>query len=724
LGGVRARLFVFGFQVLFLQLLLIRYLAGHIWNLGYFPNLVLLAAFIGFGFGFLLHGRISERVSTWLYGFLPAILLAFLLLILWLKPVGILGQEISQLSLGGEIYFLNRDAEQDAPWLQAAKFAFWFFGVVGIFFLLGQKMAKLFRLLRPLEAYSLDISGSLAGIALFIAISWFHVPAAWWFLVFAVSYWIAAGGEVRLPVRLASVAAACALALVTFLYDNPSVTDYRFGAHPQTHDIREQMRWKVTGGAEVSEYSEWSPYQRLTAVEFTGVYGRILANGIGHQEYDDRFLRAPYISAHERRLELGEEGFKNVLIIGAGSGTDVAAALHAGAERVDAVEIDPAIAEFGYRARAGLEPYHDPRVFLHVDDGRHYLFNTDRRYDMIILALTDSLVKVSSVSQLRLENYLYTQNAFRRAAELLEPGGWFVMYNAYRQGWLIDKLEQMMAEALPPGSDIIVEEITLPDQWGWRLLMGRTPYSTDQPLNDEPPVDHGLDPATDDWPFPYIRDREIPPHYLAAMAIVIGIVVVAMAAFGRSSGRSNPFFSVAFLLMGAAFLLLETKGIIQFSLLFGTTWLNSSLVFFAVLLSILMAIWVADRLRSPLLLPAASVLIFVATSISLAVPLDALLAFEPVPRFLLASALMFTPVFLANLIFSVLFRDRLDAELYFGWNLLGATIGGVLEYISIATGYQALGAVVIALYAAALLCAWRGLRTPEGIPGKSGTVPA
>jgi len=166
--------------------------------------------------------------------------------------------------------------------------------------------------------------------------------------------------------------------------------------------------------------------------------------------------------------------------------------------------------------------------------------------------------------------------------------------------------------------------------------------------------------------------------------------------------------------MGAAFLLLETKGIIQFSLLFGTTWLNSSLVFFAVLLSILMAIWVADRVRDPRLLPAASVLIFVATSVSLAVPLDALLAFEPVARFLLASALMFTPVFLANLIFSVLFRDRLDAELYFGWNLLGATIGGVLEYVSIATGYQALGAVVIALYAAALLCARKGLLAPAG----------
>ena len=71
---------------------------------------------------------------------------------------------------------------------------------------------------------------------------------------------------------------------------------------------------------------------------------------------------------------------------------------------------------------------------------------------------------------------------------------------------------------------------------------------------------------------------------------------------------------------------------------------------------------------------------------------------------------MFTPIFMANLIFSILFRDRLDAELYFGWNLLGATVGGVLEYISIATGYQALGFVVLALYSLALVAAWMGIR--------------
>ena len=32
------RLFLCGFLILFLELVLIRYLAGNIWNLGYFPN--------------------------------------------------------------------------------------------------------------------------------------------------------------------------------------------------------------------------------------------------------------------------------------------------------------------------------------------------------------------------------------------------------------------------------------------------------------------------------------------------------------------------------------------------------------------------------------------------------------------------------------------------------------------------------------------------------------
>ena len=712
--GIQARLFIFGFQVLFLELLLIRFLAGHIWNLGYFPNLVLLAAFIGFGLGFLLHDRISEGLSTRLYGLMPMILLAFVLLVLWLKP-GMVGLNSIQLDIDGELFFSYpyRGEEFDAFGLQVAKFSFWFSGVVGIFFLIGQKMAKLFRQLRPLKAYSLDISGSLLGIVAFMLISHYQVPAMFWFLVFALSFWLAAGHEVRPLYRIGSTLAASALAAVTLFLDNPSLTDYRFGAHSSVSAARENPQ----EGIEIFEHSVWSPYQRLTAIEVKGGYGTILANGISHQEYGGRefFLKPPYISAHLLRSDLGEEQFKEVLIIGSGAGNDVIAALQAGAERIDAVEIDPGIARFGYRERGLLQaippPYFDPRVSVHLDDGRHWLFSTDRSYDLVVLALTDSLVKVSSVSQLRLENYLFTTNAFRQAVRLLKPGGWFVMYNAYRQEWLAQKLEQMLADSLPPGAD--VETIKVDEsKWAWRVIIGRTPYSPDQPLTDSNPRDYGLEPATDDWPFPYMKARDIPAHYLAAMAAVIGFVAATLLLFARPARRVDPYLSVAFTLMGAAFLLLETKGVIQFSLLFGTTWLNNSLVFFAVLVSVLLAIWVAERVRTPRLLPVAAALIFVSTGVSLAVPLDSLLVFDPWPRFALASALMFTPVFLANLIFSILFRDRQDAELYFGWNLLGATIGGVLEYLSIATGYQALGLVVIILYAGALACAWRGLRSP------------
>ena len=47
--------------------------------------------------------------------------------------------------------------------------------------------------------------------------------------------------------------------------------------------------------------------------------------------------------------------------------------------------------------------------------------------------------------------------------------------------------------------------------------------------------------------------------------------------------------------MGAAFLLLETKNVVQFALLFGTTWFVNALVFLGVLLSVLLAVAVSKR---------------------------------------------------------------------------------------------------------------------------------
>ena len=100
--------------------------------------------------------------------------------------------------------------------------------------------------------------------------------------------------------------------------------------------------------------------------------------------------------------------------------------------------------------------------------------------------------------------------------------------------------------------------------------------------------------------------------------------------------------------MGAAFLLLETKNVVQFALLFGATWFVNALVFAGVLVAVYLAVetarWV--RLPRPAVLYAA---LIAALALAWLVPQESLLSLPMAARFLAASALAFAPVYLANL---------------------------------------------------------------------------
>ena len=159
-------------------------------------------------------------------------------------------------------------------------------------------------------------------------------------------------------------------------------------------------------------------------------------------------------------------------------------------------------------------------------------------------------------------------------------------------------------------------------------------------------------------------------------------------------------------MLGVAFLLLETRSLAMFSLLFGTTWLVNALVFFAILASVLLAILINQRTRldSPRLLYLG---LFGSIALTLALSPSALLI-EPVwLRYILAAALAFAPVFFANLVFSYSFRDTKTADMAFASNLLGAVVGGAVEYIALISGYGFLLIVVAGLYLAAWLLATR-----------------
>src|SRR5258705_6445102 len=106
--------------------------------------------------------------------------------------------------------------------------------------------------------------------------------------------------------------------------------------------------------------------------------------------------------------------------------------------------------------------------------------------------------------------------------------------------------------------------------------------------------DAGIEPASDDWPFLYLRDRHIPSHYLAALALILAVstVVVFLVVRGQAGKWSWGFF-----LLGAGFMLLETKSIIEFALLWGSTWVVASLSIASVLTMALIANYVVSRIE-------------------------------------------------------------------------------------------------------------------------------
>jgi len=154
----------------------------------------------------------------------------------------------------------------------------------------------------------------------------------------------------------------------------------------------------------------------------------------------------------------------------------------------------------------------------------------------------------------------------------------------------------------------------------------------------------------------------------------------------------------------------------------------NAMAFFAILASVLLAILVNTRWRitRPRLLYAA---LLVAIAIAWLLPPSALLIDPPELRYVLAAAIAFAPVFFANLVFAYSFRDTAAADMAFASNLIGAMVGGALEYVALIAGFQALLVLVAVLYVTALLLAerWRFLADVELEPRQvtvTGTGPA
>jgi Spermine/spermidine synthase domain len=654
--GSRARLVLLSFLMLFVELALIRWTGSNVVHLSYFSNFVLLGSFLGIGIGFLRADKPHN-----LFPYAPV---ALTLLVAFVRffPV-----EIQR--SGSDLLFFGTLRSSGPP--RELVLAVIFVTVAAAMAFIAEGVARTFVTFEPLEAYRLDILGSIAGIVGFSALSFLRAPPLAWGVVVGIVFLL-----LYRPRSVSSQVLLQAAAIIGLVV--------------------------ILGLESFASGTSWSPYYKVTVREETAPFVRV--NGVPHQALFETSENPPvlYTRAYER-IRPGR--LDDVLVIGAGGGNDVALALEHGARHVDAVEIDPRLYEIGTDLHPD-RPYDDARVDVHIDDGRAFLERTDRRYDLILFALPDSLTLVSGQSSLRLESYLFTQEAIESAREHLKPQGAFAMYNYYLEQWLVDRLANTLDEAYgrPPCVDSFGGEgrfsvLVNSDDPG-ALRCDRVWEAVTDPVPE---------PATDDHPFPYLQERSIPLFYLVTIALILAASLVAVRVASGRLRRMVTYVDLFF--MGAAFLLLETKSVVQFALLFGTTWFVNALTFTGILLSVLAAVEVSRRVifRNPPRLYAA---LLVALLVAWAIPLERLLSLPVGLRFVAAVVVAFTPIFLANLVFAQRFKDVSSSAPAFGANLLGAMVGGLLEYGALLVGYRALLVVVAVLYGLAFVFGRRHLRAP------------
>jgi SAM-dependent methyltransferase len=681
-----AELSITSFIVLFQELALIRWLSGEVRVLAYFPNVVLISAFLGLGIGAIRAGKRS---------------------LLWLWPASMAAITAAAVSMG-RIAFTNANASEhlwllyfdipNAPVVHDIRpplviaFILSAISFIALGQIMGERLRDFTAVGATLWGYVADLSGSLLGVIAFAIASFFRTfPVVWFAVVLTAGAWLFATRSRR---GLAIYAVVAVAILAT-----------------------------INAGERAGYYS---PYYALSTGKKLNAGGIVvLANGSFHQYAAPLARRDVVTSASDAIIRKGypipyeylPARPRRVLVLGAGTGNDVATALDNGAEEVDAVEIDPVILQLG-RLLHPDRPYDSRRVHVINTDAREFLRNTDRKYDLIVFGTLDSMTKLSALSNVRLDNFVYTVECMKTARQRLTSRGGLALYFMVANQSIHMKLWAMLTEAFgePPvvwkGSRMMFNEIFLAGP-AWARL-----HAAEAPLDAKAlKVAELIDVPSDDWPYLYLNARAPSSFYVSMLLIFLvisaGALGIAAPELVRGSYRG---FDAEMFLFGAAFLLLETKLATQMSLVWGTTWVTSAVVFGSILLTILIGT-TAMQIR-PMPYAVAAVALVVSLLITYVIPMESLLL-TSVPARLLASLLFAgTPVFFASICFAIRFRLREASNLAFGWNLAGAVFGGLVEFMSMVTGIRAMALVALMAYLLTFLIAKRSA-SYEDIPGSA-----
>lgn len=301
--------------------------------------------------------------------------------------------------------------------------------IFGVFFAAGMCISiALFRYAEQVsKVYFFDLVGASLGSLLVVPLLYrFSGPD----VVFLVSAFGAVAGlflslELR---KRAAIAVFTGLAVASgalfFANDRLGLLEIQAVKSYDAEGMQERETARV--------FEKWSPVSRVAVfgprqTKNGEVFN--VTNDAGAptvlRRFDGDFSKVQFLASDSREIAHRLKKGGHALIIGSAGGTDVLSSLLLGRERVTAVEINPVIAELVTTHFADYigRIFEDPRVSLHVQEGRNFVAGSDERYDIIQITMIDSWGGAAAGAYIFNENSLYTAEAVEDYWEHLQPDG-------------------------------------------------------------------------------------------------------------------------------------------------------------------------------------------------------------------------------------------------------------------------------------------------------------
>jgi spermidine synthase len=691
----RPAFFFASFLSLFLEVLLIRWCGAEIRILAYLRNLTLLGCFLGLGLGYAASSRRRLPVSV--------TFLATALLVLSAPAMKSLSSLLNFADMNSWLHGSN-DKDKLLFLFGLGLLCLLYALLALAFFPLGQALGDAFAKTPKearIRAYTWNVLASLAGVGAFFALSFVEAPPLLWFAVAALAALLACeSGRDRAGVLLLAV---LTLGLLHHqeaeearafkregdrwqdIAMTASVVETRWSPYQKIQLVKEHYRFEKLSWEDHSAYVNGHWYSRVGTTDLAAAESRSLASG----------SRAPFEFEYSRQIPYWvAPAHEKVLLLGAGMGRDAATALAQGAREVDVVEIEDRFVKWGTELHPA-QPYKDARVHVHVDDARRFLRAApEGGYDLVVFCYLDSHGLTSNFTNTNLDSYVYTEESLRDARRVLKEGGVCAIGFSSPRPFIYARLGALMERVFSSPPVRVNEDLFLSVRGDaaraqeFRARAARALAGNLRPLEGEkPPL------TTDDWPFFYLESAQVP---MVFRFVLVSVALLSLVSVRVGVGRIGRI-DAHFLLLGAAFMLLETWAISRASLVYGATWYVSSAVIASLLVAILLANALVEK-KGPVRLGPA----FLALSVGLlaATLLDPsrMLGLPRAAQLLLAAPLYAIPFLFASLVFASSFAKTSEPRDALASNLLGSVLGGALECLSFATGLRALGFVALGLY--------------------------